>query len=71
MTSAFASYGMRVAAARSMKTGSGLLARLQTALNAFAARRAARELSMLDDHLLRDIGIHRGQIDHAVRFGRR
>lgn len=32
-----------------------------------AARRAARELSRLDDHLLRDIGLARSQIDYAVR----
>lgn len=34
------------------------------------ARRAARELSRLDDHLLRDIGLARSQIDYAVRHPR-
>jgi|SRR5262245_57965167 len=35
-----------------------------------AARRAMRSLASLDDRLLRDIGLDRGQIDHAVRQGR-
>ncbi|HEY7085335.1 MAG TPA: DUF1127 domain-containing protein [Hyphomicrobiaceae bacterium] len=35
-----------------------------------AARRAMRSLASLDDRMLRDIGLERGQIDHAVREGR-
>ena len=35
-----------------------------------AARRAMRELESLDDRTLRDIGISRDQIWHAVRHGR-
>ena len=35
-----------------------------------AARRAMRSLASLDDRMLRDIGLERGQIDHAVRKGR-
>ncbi|HSR80344.1 MAG TPA: DUF1127 domain-containing protein [Hyphomicrobiaceae bacterium] len=35
-----------------------------------AARRALRSLASLDDRMLRDIGLERGQIDHAVRQGR-
>jgi uncharacterized protein YjiS (DUF1127 family) len=35
-----------------------------------AARRAMRSLASLDDRMLRDIGLDRGQIDHAVRRGR-
>jgi len=35
-----------------------------------AARRAMRSLASLDDRMLRDIGLERGQIDHAVRQGR-
>jgi len=35
-----------------------------------AARRAMRSLASLDDRMLRDIGLERCQIDHAVRQGR-
>jgi uncharacterized protein YjiS (DUF1127 family) len=35
-----------------------------------AARRAMHSLASLDDRMLRDIGLERGQIDHAVRQGR-
>jgi len=35
-----------------------------------AARRAMHALASLDDRMLRDIGLERGQIDHAVREGR-
>ena len=38
--------------------------------NELAARRATRSLASLDDRMLRDIGLERGQIDHAVRMGR-
>ncbi|MSP67159.1 MAG: DUF1127 domain-containing protein [Alphaproteobacteria bacterium] len=33
-------------------------------------RRAERELGMLDDRMLRDIGLDRGAIHCAVRWGR-
>jgi uncharacterized protein YjiS (DUF1127 family) len=35
-----------------------------------AMRRAARELEGLNDYQLKDIGISRGDIPHAVRHGR-
>jgi uncharacterized protein YjiS (DUF1127 family) len=35
-----------------------------------AARRAMRTLSSLDERMLRDIGLERGQIDYAARRGR-
>src|SRR5262245_41335716 len=35
-----------------------------------ASRRALHALASLDDRMLRDIGLERGQIDHAVRQGR-
>jgi uncharacterized protein YjiS (DUF1127 family) len=34
-----------------------------------AARRAMRSLASLDERMLRDIGIERGQIWHASRYG--
>ena len=36
----------------------------------WAARRAMHALSSLDERMLRDIGIERGQIWHATRHGR-
>jgi uncharacterized protein YjiS (DUF1127 family) len=35
-----------------------------------AVRRGMQSLASLDDRLLRDIGLERGQIDYAVRHGR-
>jgi uncharacterized protein YjiS (DUF1127 family) len=32
--------------------------------------RAAHELAERDDRILKDMGIHRGEIEHAVRCGR-
>jgi uncharacterized protein YjiS (DUF1127 family) len=34
-------------------------------------RRAMRDLAMMDEHMLRDIGLTRAEIGHATRFGRR
>ena len=34
------------------------------------ARRAARNAASLSDEMLHDIGLARGEIDRAVRFGR-
>jgi len=34
-------------------------------------RRPSSDLGLLDDHVLRDIGIHRSRIDYAARGGAR
>jgi uncharacterized protein YjiS (DUF1127 family) len=34
------------------------------------ARRDMRQLAAMDDHMLKDIGLHRCQIEHRVRYGR-
>jgi uncharacterized protein YjiS (DUF1127 family) len=51
-----------------------LFARLRALLRRLgaelAARRATHTLASLDDRTLRDIGIERDQIWHAVRYGR-
>jgi uncharacterized protein YjiS (DUF1127 family) len=39
--------------------------------NLMAARRTHAQLSSLDDHMLKDIGISRGSIRSAMRHGRR
>jgi uncharacterized protein YjiS (DUF1127 family) len=46
----------------------GLLGRLAGRFHSyFAYAQAKRSLSALDDHLLRDLGISRGEIDFVVR----
>ena len=44
------------------------LARVIT--DAYRVRRAAAEMRSLDDRLLRDLGLDRGGVEYAVRFGR-
>lgn len=49
----------------------GLLAFAWSALCRWHRRQAAvRRLNALDDHMLKDIGISRGEIDSLVRSGR-
>jgi len=56
---------------RWIRRATAVLLRLKFALTAeMRARRAAAELAKLDDRLLRDIGISRGDIERAVRTRR-
>jgi uncharacterized protein YjiS (DUF1127 family) len=63
----------------SSPTHSGLLRRYREALtrvvrNAteeWIVKRAIAELQALDDHMLKDIGLTRGEIESCVRDGRR
>jgi len=63
----------------SSPTHSGLLRRYREALaravrNAteeWIVKRAIKELQGLDDHMLKDIGLTRGEIEACVRDGRR
>jgi uncharacterized protein YjiS (DUF1127 family) len=49
----------------------GLFARFAAAIaREFAARRATQTLASLDERLLRDIGLERGNIGYATRHGR-
>lgn len=48
-------------------SGSGLAAFASSLLARLGRRRAARHLEVLPDYLLKDIGISRGAIEHAVR----
>lgn len=41
-----------------------------TAVDAMERRRAARLVREMDDRMLRDIGIHRGDAERAIRQGR-
>ena len=48
----------------------GLLAAFERVGIEVAAWRAERAMAGLDDHMLHDIGVTRGEIGYAVRHGR-
>jgi uncharacterized protein YjiS (DUF1127 family) len=54
-------------------SGAGFLAGAARVVHAafceYRARRAARQLAESSDHLLRDVGLSRGEIERAVRTG--
>jgi uncharacterized protein YjiS (DUF1127 family) len=56
--------GLLAAAARG-------LARLIAAIaHELRMRRDMRQLAAMDDYMLKDIGLHRSQIEHCVRYGK-
>jgi uncharacterized protein YjiS (DUF1127 family) len=43
---------------------------MRTIVDAYRVRRAMAQMSALDNRMLRDLGLDRAGIEHAVRFGR-
>ena len=43
---------------------------MRMVVDAWRVRRAMAQMSALDDRMLRDLGLDRAGIEHAVRFGR-
>jgi uncharacterized protein YjiS (DUF1127 family) len=43
---------------------------MRTIVDAYRVRRAMTQMSALDNRMLRDLGLDRAGIEHAVRFGR-
>jgi uncharacterized protein YjiS (DUF1127 family) len=38
--------------------------------NELRIRRDIRQLAAMDDYMLKDIGLHRGEIEYSVRYGK-
>ena len=61
-----------LSADRGQSSGEGRIAAMFQALRTeWRARRAARAVESLSDSMLHDIGLTRGEIDQAVRYGSR
>lgn len=55
--------------ALAIRQGMNLLAPLRSLARWFRLRRCRTQLNGLSDHLLRDIGISRGEIDYVIQYG--
>ncbi|MEO3472663.1 DUF1127 domain-containing protein [Roseomonas sp. CAU 1739] len=61
----------RTAGHRASAVTPGPFARLwSTAVVAMERRQARKLVGQMDDRMLRDIGIHRGDAERAIRYGR-
>lgn len=62
---------LRTAGHRASAVAPGLITRLWlTAVVAIERRQARKLVGQMDDRMLRDIGIHRGDTERAIRQGR-
>jgi uncharacterized protein YjiS (DUF1127 family) len=48
----------------------GSLRLIAAIANELRVRRDMRQLAAMDDYMLKDIGLHRGEIEYSVRYGK-
>jgi uncharacterized protein YjiS (DUF1127 family) len=48
----------------------GIMLLIAAIANELRIRRDMRQLAAMDDHMLKDIGLRRGEIEYCVRYGR-